>query len=56
MMMMMMIIIIIIIIIIKYAAYYGPFINYVKVSRVEGVRKISTYSYFWEGRIKPILT
>ena len=32
----------------------GPFINYVTVP-MEGVGKISTYSYFGEG-VKPILT
>ena len=35
--------------------HWGPFINYVRVPRERGVRKISTYSYFGEG-VKLILT
>ena len=37
--------------------YKGPFINYVRVPRVEGrgVGKIPTYSYFEEGGSNPFL-
>ena len=35
----------------------GPFINYVRVPREDGgIGKISTYSYFGGGEVKPILT
>ena len=37
--------------------YKGPFIYYVRTPRERGgVGKISTYSYFGGGRVKPILT